>query len=570
MAQLIPKDFIDNLLEKSNIVEIISNYIKLDKKGNDYWARCPFHSEKTSSFSVSENKQFFYCFGCGAKGNSIGFVMDHSNKTYPEAIETIANLMSMEIPRDKEAAKIYESKKIIQNSLNDTKNIFENNLKKSTKAISYLKQRNISGETAKLFGIGYAEDDFQILNKRLKDKYSETNLFDAGLIVKKDNNSYDKFRDRIMFPIHDTTGNMIAFGGRVISEDKEKPIAKYMNSPETSLFSKKRVLYNLHLAKKEKVSKDFIYVVEGYMDVIALHQAGVKNSVATLGTAVTEENLSQCFKYTREIICCFDGDKAGEKAAWQGVENIMKVIKDGDAISFVFLPENNDPDNIIEKGGKKLWEEFVDKKISIEEFVYKKFSKESDLNTATGKTQYLQKVDKLLEKLQAKILKGILSESLRDKVGAKYISKGENKKVYLKDSRYKATSPLQKSILILMHHPKMSIDESLVNDMRIKDNPGVILLKSIINLIKENSDMNMGRIIENFREEKVNYNSLEKISRIPIADYEHPSKELHACLYLVIRNHLKDKIKDMNPANLKEYSVAQKEIRDIEEKSKNF
>ena len=461
-------------------------------------------------------------------------------------------------------------KKIIQNSLNDTKNIFENNLKKSTKAISYLKQRNISGETAKLFGIGYAEDDFQILNKRLKDKYSETNLFDAGLIVKKDNNSYDKFRDRIMFPIHDTTGNMIAFGGRVISEDKEKPIAKYMNSPETSLFSKKRVLYNLHLAKKEKVSKDFIYVVEGYMDVIALHQAGVKNSVATLGTAVTEENLSQCFKYTREIICCFDGDKAGEKAAWQGVENIMKVIKDGDAISFVFLPENNDPDNIIEKGGKKLWEEFVDKKISIEEFVYKKFSKESDLNTATGKTQYLQKVDKLLEKLQAKILKGILSESLRDKVGAKYISKGENKKVYLKDSRYKATSPLQKSILILMHHPKMSIDESLVNDMRIKDNPGVILLKSIINLIKENSDMNMGRIIENFREEKVNYNSLEKISRIPIADYEHPSKELHACLYLVIRNHLKDKIKDMDPANLKEYSVAQKEIRDIEEKSKNF
>ena len=290
MAQLIPKDFIDNLLEKSNIVEIISNYIKLDKKGNDYWARCPFHSEKTSSFSVSENKQFFYCFGCGAKGNSIGFVMDHSNKTYPEAIETIANLMSMEIPRDKEATKIYESKKIIQNSLNDTKNIFENNLKKSTKAISYLKQRNISGETAKLFGIGYAEDDFQILNKRLKDKYSETNLFDAGLIVKKDNNSYDKFRDRIMFPIHDTTGNMIAFGGRVISEDKEKPIAKYMNSPETSLFSKKRVLYNLHLAKKEKVSKDFIYVVEGYMDVIALHQAGVKNSVATLGTAVTEEN----------------------------------------------------------------------------------------------------------------------------------------------------------------------------------------------------------------------------------------------------------------------------------------
>ena len=246
MAQLIPKDFIDNLLEKSNIVDIISNYIKLEKKGNDYWSRCPFHSEKTSSFSVSENKQFFYCFGCGAKGNSIGFIMDHSNKTYPEAIETIANFLSIEIPRDKEATKIYESKKVIQNSLGDTKKIFESNLKNSTKAISYLKQRNISGETAKLFGIGYAEDDFQSLNKKLINKYTEENLLNAGLIVKKNSNSYDKFRDRIMFPIHDTTGNIIAFGGRILNDDKEKPAAKYMNSPETSLFSKKRVLYNWH------------------------------------------------------------------------------------------------------------------------------------------------------------------------------------------------------------------------------------------------------------------------------------------------------------------------------------
>ena len=570
MGQLIPKDFIDNLLAKSNIVDIISNYIKLEKKGNDYWARCPFHSEKTSSFSVSENKQFFYCFGCGAKGNSIGFVMDHSNKTYPEAIETIANFMNMEIPRDKEATKIYESKKIIQSSLNDTKNIFENNLKKSTKAISYLKQRNISGETAKIFGIGYAKDDFQMLNKKLRNKYSEDNLFNAGLIVKKDNNSYDKFRDRIMFPIHDTTGNTIAFGGRILSEDRNKPLAKYMNSPETILFSKKRVLYNLHLAKKDKKSKDFMYVVEGYMDVIALHQADIKNVVATLGTAVTEENLTQCFKYTREIICCFDGDKAGEKAAWQGVENIMPVIKDGDDISFVFLPENSDPDNIIEKGGKKLWEEYIDKKVSIEEFIYNKFSKESNLKTAAGKTQYLKKVDNLLNKLQAKILKEVLSESLREKVGAKYISNEESRKNPVKTTKYKTTSPLQKSILILMHHPDISIDESLVNDNRIENNPGVILLKSIINLIKKSPDINMGRIIENFREEKINYNSLQKISRVPIADYEHPSKELHACIYLAIRNHLKEKIKGIDPANLKEYSIAQKEIRDIEDKSKNF
>ena len=279
MARNIPKDFIDNIIDKANIVDIIGNYIKLEKKGNDYWARCPFHSEKTSSFSVSENKQFFHCFGCGAHGNAIGFVMDHSNKTYPEAIETIASTLGLEIPRDKESSKIYEARKILQNSLNDAKDNFENQLKNSTKAISYLKQRNITGETAKIFNIGYAANDYQVLNKFLSATYTEKNLLEAGLIVKKDKNSYDKFRDRIMFPIHDQTGNIIAFGGRILNEDKEKSLAKYMNSPETALFSKKKVLYNLHLAKKEKKSRDFLYVVEGYMDVIKLHKAGKKTQL---------------------------------------------------------------------------------------------------------------------------------------------------------------------------------------------------------------------------------------------------------------------------------------------------
>ena len=570
MAQRIPKEFIDSLLEKANIADIISSYIKLEKKGNDYWSRCPFHNEKTSSFSVSENKQFFHCFGCGAHGNAIGFIMEHSNKTYPEAIETIANNLGMEIPRDKEANKEYEARKIIQNSLIDASKTFEEQLKKSKSAISYLKERNITGNTAKLFNIGYAENDFQSLKNILINSYSESDLLKAGLIAKKDKNTYDKFRDRIMFPIHDTSGKIIAFGGRILHDNVDKPMPKYMNSPETILFSKKRVLYNLHLAKRSKKAKDVLYIVEGYMDVIALYQAGIENSVATLGTAVTQENLVQCFKYTKEIICCFDGDKAGEKAAWQGVKNIMPVINDGNVISFVFLPENSDPDNIIEKGGEKLWKEYVSKKISIEEFIYKKFSKESDLKTAVGKTQYLQKVDNLLENLNAKILKDILSESLRDKIGAKYISKVNNNKANVKVKKYKTTSPLQKAILILMHHPKMQIDESLVNDSRIKNNAGVILLKSIINLIKENDQMNMARIIENFREEEENYNSLEKISRIPIADYEHPSKEFHACLCLTIRNFLKEKLNDIDPSALKEFSIAQGEIREIEEKSKNF
>ena len=571
MAQRIPKEFIDSLLEKANIADIIGGYIKLEKKGNDYWAKCPFHNEKTSSFSVSENKQFFHCFGCGAHGNAIGFVMEHANKTYPEAIETIANSLGIEIPRNKESNKQYEIKKTIQESLEDAKNLYEENLKNSNLAITYLKNRNISGATAKLFGIGYAEDDFHNLNKNLIDKYTESNLLDAGLIVKKEKNTYDKFRGRVMFPIFDMSGKVIAFGGRNIIENAKVEVAKYMNSPETVLFSKKRVLYNLNLARKDKHSKESIFIVEGYMDVIALHQAEIKNVVATLGTAVSKDNLEQCFKYTKEIICCFDGDKAGEKAAWKGVENIMSVIKDGDEINFVFLPENNDPDDIVNDGGKELWQKLVGSKISIEDFIYKKFSKDLNLSNVAGKTQYLQKVEELLKPLKAPIMKKMLVESLTEKIGAKYTSETNNviskKKV---KKNFNASSPLQKAILILLHYPHIKIDQSLLKDSRISDNQGIILIKSIMNNIEKDKSTNMGRIIESFREDEKTYRTLEKISMMEITKLEWPEKEFNACLCLTIKNFLQAKLESIDPMNLEEISNLNKEMSEIQEKAKNF
>ena len=570
MAQNIPKDFIDNLLERANIVDIIGNYIKLEKKGNDYWSNCPFHSEKTSSFSVSENKQFYHCFGCGAHGNSIGFIMEHTNKTFPEAIEALANTLGVEIPRDKETNKLYETQKIIHNCLKDSQKIFTDQLKVSNQAIAYLKNRNIKGETAKVFNLGYSEDSFQSLKVKLNKNYSESNLLDAGLIAKKNNNSYDKFRGRIMFPINDHNGKIIAFGGRILVENKEKAEAKYMNSPETKLFSKKKILYNLHLAKQEKISKDYMFIVEGYMDVIALYQAGIKNVVATLGTAVTKENLTQCFKYTREIICCFDGDNAGEKAAWQGVENIMPVIKDGDVISFVFLPKDNDPDNIVEKGGRELWDQQIRNKISIEEFIYRRFSKEFDLSTAAGKTQYLKRINSLLNNLSAKILKNMLLVSLNEKIGSKYDETKDNSSPKIKQKKYKTTSPLQKAILILLHHPNISVDEKLIRDNHLKDNIGIKIIKSILELTKKNKNMNIGRIIENFREDENIYSSLNKISMMPIPKYDFPDKEFHAYIYLVIKNLLKDKLDEIDPSNLEKTAELNREIREIDKKSKNF
>jgi DNA primase len=306
------------------------------------------------------------------------------------------------------------------------------------------------------------------------------------------------------------------------------------------------------------------------MDVIALHQADIKNTVATLGTAVTQENLLQCFKYTKEIICCFDGDQAGKKAAWQGVENIMPIIKDGDVISFVFLPEGKDPDNIVNKGGKNHWNELVNKKISLEDFIYNKFSSESDINTAAGKTLYIQKVDKLLDNLNAKILKSIISNSLKEKVGAKYIIDNKGNEIIQKRKITKSASPLQKAILILMHNPNIEVDESIVNDSRIEKNQGIIILKSIIKLIKNDNNINMGRILEKFRHESDHYKILEQISRISITNYEFPGKEFHACICLTIKNYLKEKLQESDPSDIKKSAKIQQEIREIDDKSKKF
>ena len=571
MAGRIPKEFIDHLLEKVNIVDVIGGYVKLEKKGNDYWARCPFHNEKTSSFSVSESKQFYHCFGCGAHGNAIGFIMEHANKTYVEAIEEIANLAGVEVPRSKESNEKFEARKTIQDALEDAKKLFEDNLKKSKQAISYLQNRNISGITSKLFGIGYSIDNFQNLSKTLRKNYSEQNLIDAGLLVRKEKNSYDKFRNRIMFPIYDVGGKVIAFGGRDISNSNNTSIPKYMNSPETNLFSKKKVLYNLHLAKTEKVAKDFLFIVEGYMDVVALHQAGIKNVVATLGTAVTTENLEQCFRYTKEIICCFDGDKAGQDAAWKGVNNIMSIFKDGNEINFIFFPDGKDPDDIVNNGGKDLWHKYTKDKISIEDYIHKKLSSEINLNSAAGKTQYLKKVDDLLKPLRAPIFRKMLHQSLSLRVNPENsASKYDNKTNKNRTSTKIANTPLQRAILILLHHPSIKIDYDLLEDKRIAHNSGIKLIKEIVSNIRDNNSTNMGRILESFRDNENDYKTLEKISIMKLANLEWPDKEFNACLCLTIKNFLQERLDNADPQNLNEFSKIQKEIHNIKEKSKNY
>ena len=352
MTGLIPQSFIDDLLHRTDIVEVIDKRVPLKKRGNNYTACCPFHQEKTPSFSVNQDRQFYYCFGCGAGGNAIGFVMNFEQSEFPQALETLARDAGLEVPREESKAqkqKSSENAEIIK-VLELASKFYQFQLRQHSnknEAVSYLKDRGVSGEIARDFGLGYAPAGWDNLIKAVvSDEKHEQSLLRAGLIIQrnKDKNDekekdgqrryYDRFRERIIFPIRDSRGRTIAFGGRVLNDEKPK----YLNSPETAVFHKSSELYGLFEAKKsgEKFTK--LLLVEGYMDVIALAQMGIRNAVATLGTATSSNHLIRMFRQVAEIIFCFDGDDAGSAAAWRALETTLPLMEDGRQVKFLFLP----------------------------------------------------------------------------------------------------------------------------------------------------------------------------------------------------------------------------------------
>ncbi|MDH3355677.1 MAG: DNA primase, partial [Chromatiales bacterium] len=348
MSGRIPQNFIDDLINRSDIVDVVDSRVPLKKAGREYQACCPFHNEKTPSFTVSPNKQFYHCFGCGAHGTVISFLMEYENLAFVEAIKELASDVGMEIPKSEgfsnPAPRI---DKAVTQSLYDVmgqaNKFFQQQLRQhpqAGEAVDYLKQRGLSGEIARDFGIGYAPPGWDNLIKDLTPTPTKQ-LFDAGLVIEKEGQGsfYDRFRERIMFPIHDQRGRVIAFGGRILGDGKPK----YLNSPETDIFHKGKELYGLFEARQSLKQIDRLIVVEGYMDVVALAQFGVRNAVATLGTAVTEPHLNQLFRTCSEVIFCFDGDSAGRKAAWRGLENGLPLMQKGRQIRFLFLPDGEDP-----------------------------------------------------------------------------------------------------------------------------------------------------------------------------------------------------------------------------------
>jgi DNA primase len=400
---LIPNSFIEELLGRVDIVEIIERRVPLKKAGREFQARCPFHDEKTPSFTVSPQKQFYHCFGCGAHGSAIGFMMNYEGLEFVDAVEELARHAGLEVPREQSSRPRPSSG--LYESLGAAADFYRDQLKESAEAVEYLKRRGVSGEVAKEFGIGFAPSGWDNLIKRLgTDEAKLARLRKTGMLSQGKSGEYDKFRHRIMFPIHDRRGRVIAFGGRALSDDGPK----YLNSPETELFHKGRELYGLYLARRSQAKLDRILVVEGYMDVVALAQYGFRNCVATLGTATTGDHAELLFRAADEVIYCFDGDRAGRKAAWRALESTLPRLRDGRQARFLFLPEGEDPDSMVRKAGADGFSGLLDQAQPLSDFFFDHFTAEVDMTALDGRARLVGLARPALETLPGGVFRDMM------------------------------------------------------------------------------------------------------------------------------------------------------------------
>ena len=421
MAGRIPQSFIDDLTARADIVELIGSRVELKKAGREYRACCPFHNEKTPSFWVSPVKQFYHCFGCGAHGTALGFLMEYDKLSFPEAIEELASRLGLDVPREAgsqpdtagSTAPLYDM------NLRVAK-YFASVLPNDARAREYANKRGLTAETIDKFMIGFATNSWNEVLKRFGSKDADRKaLSDCGLIIERERTDsrtldrhYDRFRDRLMFPIRDSRGRVLAFGGRII--DAGEP--KYLNSPETMLFHKGRELYGLYEVRQSRATLKRLLVVEGYMDVARLHQAGVNYAVATLGTATTPEHLRRIFKLVNEVVFCFDGDKAGRAAAWRALGNALPEARDGRQIRFLFLPEGHDPDSLVGIEGREAFEKRLDGSLPLSEYLASALAEQTDLSHADGRAQFAELARPLVTKVAPGVYRDLLIDRLAESI----------------------------------------------------------------------------------------------------------------------------------------------------------
>lgn len=508
MAGRIPKNFIDDLISRTDIVDFIDSRVKLRKKGKDYRACCPFHNgSNNSSFSVSADKQFYHCFNCGVSGNVVSFLMDFDGIEFVDAIEVLADQLSIEVPREESGLQHsttnYVDRKDLYQLMGDITQFYQQQLRlhhNSNKVISYLKQRGLSGETVKHFQIGYAPDGWDEIRKKFAvNKQTEQQLVEAGMLISKENGgSYDRFRDRLMFPIHDRRGRVIGFGGRVFDDTTPK----YLNSPETPIFHKGKELYGLYQVKQADKDVKRILVVEGYMDVVALGQFDIHYAVASLGTATTSEHVQLLFRQTSEVICCFDGDKAGRTAAWRALENALPSIQDGRTLRFMFLPDGEDPDSLVQKEGKIFFEKLIEQAMPLSDFLYQHLLDQVDMRSSDSKSKLAQLAIPLLTKLPDSIFRQMMETRLVTLLG---IEKAGLKKllpapdVTVKKNDPQKITPMRLAISLLLQHPKMAYQLAEIPEFKEIQLPGLTLLNTLLEICRKTPNLSTGLLLEHWR-----------------------------------------------------------------------
>jgi len=561
----IPKGFIDQLLDQVNIVDVIGRRLPLEKKGNRYWCRCPFHDEKTSSFAVHEDSQFYYCFGeCKVGGNAIQFLRSYENLDFVDAVEALASSIGLEVQYEGNYRNEVKTSHLVEKAVK----FYQSNLseKIAPKAVQYLKDRKIAGSTAKKFNIGYAQDKWDALLNHFGSDTPNKELDESGLFSKKDNRFYDRFRGRVIFPIRNIKGDFIAMGGRIIDEGEPK----YLNSPETSFFKKSNELFGLYEVKEAQKNISSLIVVEGYMDVIGLYEHGIRNSIATLGTAVTPNHISKIMRHTKNIFFAFDGDGAGEKAAWKAVENSFPIIREDINIHFVFFEQGHDPDSYINEHGIKAFQKLLDESIPLSTYFLSKV-KEFNLEIIEGRSKAAAFAIPVINKINNDVIKAVYVNEIAKLCGIdaksfdSYNSNPLSSPASIQSIRPNSTTPVRVKAVINIFSALLSfpaIAQQSVFD-ELKDDPKFNFLFVILDLYKQTPDIKPSRVIESLESDQIRgYFSEAVVAELKLSE-KNALKLVNDCIDVLLKNQ-KDReqsLKDKYNVN----SITRVERRDLQQ-----
>jgi len=502
----IPQPFIDDLIARADILEVVGNRVTLKKAGREYKACCPFHDEKTPSFTVSPTKGFYHCFGCGAHGTAIGFLMNYEQLGFVDAVEALAEMLGVEVPTTRDETSVRRDGSLYD-ILKEADQIYRNALREDAEAIAYLKRRGLDGATAGRYAMGFAPDAWDTILKALGTNDARiAQLREAGLVIRNEQGrEYDRFRNRIMFPIRDPRGRVIGFGGRVMGDGEPK----YLNSPETPVFHKGASLYGLYEARQVQGRPEEILIVEGYLDVASLSQHGIEPSVATLGTATTAEHIRRLTRLTDRVIFCFDGDKAGRKAAWRALETALPHAGGAVELKFLLLPDGQDPDSLVRERGAETFRALLPSAKQLSEFMLEELQSKVDLDSADGRSRLTALVGPLLERLPM----GVYRELLLERLGALVGLPPDRLEMLLAKPSQGATatarpepvaqrSPLvRKAITLILHHPAAALELEEIADLRYVKLPGVELLQRLLEVVRERPQINTAGLEEKFRDD---------------------------------------------------------------------